>query len=526
MAKPQTSTRVDEHDGLRRYDVETPTDLVAMLNRTVADCSSQTAFIDSERSVNWSEFAAIVSATARGLAASGVSNGDRVALLAGNGIPLSAAYWAVWQLGAIAVPLNHRLTAADLAAQLDDSQSRMVLIGRGKEDLGARAAEIAAIVTIFQNESAHFFAGLPGSQFVAPALNESSPAAILYTSGTTGRPKGVVISHGNALQNSITCTEVAGRQPGDVELVMVPQFNVTGLCSQTVPVVHLGMTAVLLDGFEANRVVEAVLEHGVTSTVGAPTMWWRILEALGTRELPSLRLALYGGAPMPVALLGQMRTALPEASFGNGYGMTETCSMITYLGGEDAIDHSESVGLPLPITELRILNPNEDEEVEPGQVGEVAVRGPQLGLGYWTSGGIQPLTDSDGWLRTGDVARLVDGFVVLADRLKDVIKRGGESIFSIEVEEVLYQHPKILEAAVIGTPDDVYGERVLAVVVPKPGSSVTADEIRNHCRRSLAAFKVPTYVVLRDELPRNPGGKVLKAALKNEFRRPAEVLLG
>lgn len=518
-----TTVRVDERDGLRRYDVETPTDLVDMLARTVADRATQTAFIDSERSVNWSEFAAIVTATARGLAANGVSSGDRVALLAGNGIPLSAAYWAIWQLGAIAVPLNHRLTAADLADQLDDSRSRMVLVGRGKEELGASAAEIAAVVITYQNESAYFFAGLDGSHFVAPVLDESSPAAILYTSGTTGRPKGVVISHGNALQNSITCTEVAGRQPSDVELVMVPQFNVTGLCSQTVPVVHLGMTAVLLDGFEANRVVEAILGHGVTSTVGAPTMWWRILEALGARALPSLRLALYGGAPMPVALLGQMRGALPAASFGNGYGMTETCSMITYLGGNDAIDHPESVGRPLPVTELRILRPNEKEEVDPGQVGEVAVRGPQLGLGYWTSDGIQPLTDSDGWLRTGDAARLVDGFVVLADRLKDVIKRGGESIFSIEVEEVLYQHPQILEAAVIGTPDDVYGERVLAVVVPKPGSSLTADEIRDHCRRSLAAFKVPTYVVLRDELPRNPGGKVLKAVLKNEFRRPAKV---
>ena len=171
----------------------------------------------------------------------------------------------------------------------------------------------------------------------------------MYTSGTTGRPKGVVISHGNALQNSVTCTAVIGRRPGDVELVMVPQFNITGLASQTVPAMHLGMTAVLLDGFDAERALDAIGRHRATSTVGAPTMWWRLLEvaeSAGRTELDGLRLALFGGAPMPTALIERMRQAMPQATFGNGYGMTETCSMITYVGGAEAVSHAHTVGRP------------------------------------------------------------------------------------------------------------------------------------------------------------------------------------
>jgi len=512
--------RFDSPDGLARYDLEVPTNLVDMLDRTVAGHGSDCAFIDGERSVNWSEFATIVHHTARGLAGQHVVAGDRVAVLAGNGVPLTAAYWSIWRLGAIAVPLNHRLTASDLAAQLQGSGSSLLLIGRGKEDLATAASELSGTPVMFQGEDEYFFSSSEGANFEVPPIDEFTPAAIMYTSGTTGKAKGVVISHGNAVQNSVTCTVVIGRNPDDVELIMVPQFNVTGLCSQTVPVVHLAMTAVLLDGFNADRVAELVQEHSVTSTVGAPTMWWRILESAETEGLPSLRLALYGGAPMPSALLKRMQAALNSASFGNGYGMTETCSMVSYLGGDEALLHPESVGRPLPVTELRILATDSDSEVENGEVGEVTVRGPQVAIGYWVNGAVSAFVSSDGWLRTGDAARLSDGLIVLADRLKDVIKRGGESIFSIEVEEVLYQHPDVLEAAVLGVPDEVFGEKTLAVVVRKPGATISQDDVQRHCKKSLAQFKVPSYVEFVDELPRNAGGKVVKALLKEGFDRP------
>lgn len=514
-------TRADSVDGLRRYDHEVPGNLVEMLDRTVTRNGSAKAFIDDDRTVTWSEFASIVDTTGRGLASYGVAPGDRVAVLAGNGVPLTAAYWAIWRLGAIAVPLNHRLTASDLGAQLEGSGCSILLIGRGKDELGRSASVLSGTPVIFQGDDLYFCSSIAGVSFETPRIDEFTPAAIMYTSGTTGRAKGVVISHGNAVQNSVTCTEVIGRRADDIELIMVPQFNVTGLCSQTIPVVHLGMTAVLLDGFNAERVVDLVREHSVTTTVGAPTMWWRILESAGSEGLPSLRLALYGGAPMPSALLARMQAALRSASFGNGYGMTETCSMVSYLGGDEAILHPESVGRPLPVTELRILETDADREVEVGVVGELTVRGPQVAIGYWVDGGISSLVSSDGWLRTGDAARLVEGFVVLADRLKDVIKRGGESIFSIEVEEVLYQHPEVLEAAVLGVADEVFGEKVLAVVVRKPGSDISEGDVQLHCRASLAIFKIPSFVEFVDELPRNAGGKVVKGLLKQRFDSPS-----
>lgn len=508
----------DPHSGLLRYDVPAPEHLREMLEATVADVPDKLAIITVDDRMTYRELLDEVRGLAGRLAAVGVGAGDRVGLLAGSGIAFTVAAWATWDLGAILVPLNFRLTAADLAAQVEDSAPTVVLVGRTRSELGAALAPLVSVpVRIQGQEDRQFLADVPPVEHPPVPLTAATPAAILYTSGTTGRPKGVVIAHGTAVQNSITCTSVIGRVRDDVELVMAPQFNVTGLCSETVPAIHAGMTMVLLDAFDAAGAVRVIREHGVTSTVGAPTMWWRLLDAAGEEGLPTLRLALYGGAPMPRALQERMREALPGAGFGNGYGMTETTSMVCYLGGQDAIDRPESVGPPLPLTELRIVDPETGADVADGDVGEVVVRGAQVAIGYWTGDGVRPLTDDDGWLRTGDGARLTDGFLVLADRLKDVIKRAGESVFSIEVEEVLYQHPDVMEASVTGVPDPTMGERVLAVVVPKPGRTPDADAIRDHCRASLAGFKVPSFVMFRDELPRNAGGKVVKGVLKEEF---------
>lgn len=515
-------TRTDER-GIRHYDVPLPVDLVDMLRRTVAARGDHPAFVTPTGRATWAEVGGEVDGLARRLRGAGVSEGDRVAVLAGNGLPFTTAVLATWAIGAVAVPLNHRLTPADLSGLLTDSGARLLLVGAGMEDAARAAAagtveRSAGVLDLaVADADGRFLADGAESDLPAATPGADAPAAIMYTSGTTGRPKGVVISHGNALQNAVTCTDVIGRRPEDVELVMVPQFNITGLCSQTVPVVLLGATAYLLDGFEAGRALDAAVEHGCTSTVGAPTMWWRLLEQAAQRDddpLAGFRLSLFGGAPMPTALLQRMREAMPHATLGNGFGMTETCSMITYVGGEDAERMPHSVGRPLPLTQLRLRRPGTDEDAAPGEIGEIVVRGAQVALGYWTAEGIEPLTDPDGWIATGDAAVLEDGFVVLRDRLKDVIKRGGESVFSFEVENVLHQHSGVLEAAVVGTPDEQYGERVVAHVVAKPGQHLTPDEVRAFCRHHLAHFKVPSVVEIREELPRNPGGKVVKSLLR------------
>ncbi|WP_182525239.1 class I adenylate-forming enzyme family protein [Nocardioides dongkuii] len=513
------ATRVDAR-GIPHYDVPLPVDLVDMLRRTVRSRGAHPALITAEERLTWRELGAETESLARRLSGAGVAPGDRVAVLAGNGLPFTTAVFATWAAGAVAVPLNFRLTGTDLAVLLGDSGARILLVGRGMADLAAAAVDTARtrLLVAHVDDGGRFLAGDVEGELPAATPGGEAPAAVMYTSGTTGRPKGVVISHGNALQNAVTCTEVIGREPGDVELVMVPQFNITGLCSQTVPVAMIGATAYLLDGFDAAKALDAIGDHHCTSTVGAPTMWWRLLEQAdvqGRDELGALRLALFGGAPMPTSLLARMQVAMPQATLGNGFGMTETCSMITYVGGDDAVRMPHSVGRPLPLTELRLLRPGTREDAAPGETGEIVVRGGQVALGYWTSEGIVPLTDAEGWVATGDAAVLEDGFVVLRDRLKDVIKRGGESVFSFEVENVLYQHPGVLDAAVVGAPDEQYGERVVAHVVAKPGHDLAPEEVRDFCRERLARFKVPSTVEIRDDLPRNPGGKVVKSLLRS-----------
>lgn len=514
-------TRLDER-GIHYYDVDLPRDLVAMLRQTVAARGSKVAFVAGTQSTSWSNFGAEVEGLAARLVGSGVRPGERIAVLAENGIPFTTGVFAIWTSGAIAVPLNSRLTPDDLCALLKDSGARLLLVSTRMKQMAVEVVRAGAtgVQVEVTDDKGRFLGEVEPSNLPKKTPGTAAPALIMYTSGTTGRPKGVVISHGNALQNSVTCTEVVGRTSDERELVMVPQFNITGLCSQTVPVVHLGATAILLDGFNASSALDAIGAHGVTCTVGAPTMWWRMLEesdAHERTELSKLRLSLFGGAPMPTALLRRMERAMPEASFGNGYGMTETCSMITYVGGKAVLARPDSVGQPLPLTEIRLISPVTGELATPGEIGEIVVRGGQVAENYWTPTGISALTDENGWVATGDAAVLDDGYVVLRDRLKDVIKRGGESIFSFEVEDCLYQHQGILDAAVIGVPDEQYGERVVAYVVAKPAHHLQTDQVRAFCQKSLARFKVPSEIVIGDELPRNPGGKVIKSQLRERF---------
>ena len=515
-----TVETVERADGRRGYAGARHANMTAMLADTARRAGAKTAFVDERGDIAWAAFQAESEALAGRLAARGIGAGDRVALLFGNGIPYTVAVWAVWRLGAIVVPLNGRLLAGEMVPLVRDADAALLLGGDPLADTAAEVAAAAGVPCALADADGALLAGEPSAALPdADAADRETPAAIMYTSGTTGRPKGVVITHGNLIENSRTCIDVIGRREDDVELVCVPQFNITGLGSQTVPVVDAGMTGVLVPRFETPLVLETIARHRATSTVLAPTMWWRLLEdeRFATTDVSSLRLALFGGAPMPTALLQRMRDAFAGATFGNGYGMTETCSMVTYIGGRELLDHLDSVGRPLPITEIRVVDPVTGEDCAEGEPGELWFRGPQVSRGYWRNEeATAALFAEDGWLRTGDAGSLdADGFVTLRDRLKDVIKRAGESIYCFEVENVLHQHPAVLEAAVVGVPDEVYGETVAAVVAFKPGASATADELREFCGRHLARFKVPRRVTIVDALPRNAGGKVLKPQLRD-----------
>lgn len=508
-------------DGSRGYAGVRHRSLAAMLDVTAAERGDKRAFVDERGEIGWAALARAVDACAGRLVASGVAAGDRVALLFPNGIPYVVATWATWRIGAIAVPLNARLQPDEMVPLVRDADASLLLAGASLRDAAAHVAERTGTPVAHEDAAGAHLADVAPAPLPPRPDDPEAIAAIMYTSGTTGRPKGVVVSHRNFLENSRTCIDAIGRRDDDVELICVPQFNVTGLGSQTIPVVDGGMTGVLVSGFDVPRVLAAIERHGATSTVLAPTMWWRLLEheAFATTDVGSFRLALFGGAPMPTALLERMRAALPGATFGNGYGMTETCSMVTYIGGDELLDHVDSVGRPLPVSELRIVDPVSGDDVADGEAGELWFRGPQVARGYWRNEqATAALLADGGWLRSGDVGvRGDDGVVVLRDRMKDVIKRGGESIYSFEVENTLHQHPAVLEAAVVGVPDEVYGEQVGAAVACKPGTDVTPEQIVAFCRERLARFKAPRIVVLVDALPRNAGGKVLKAELRDRL---------
>jgi long-chain acyl-CoA synthetase len=502
-------------DGLREYQRAAPPDLYGLLDSTAAAWPEKTAFICDGETVSFADLRAGVLAQAAALATAGVTPGGRVGILLANSISFVRTVWAIWRLGAVAVPLNHRLHVDELVPMLRHADAKLLVTGGVH---GARGHEIAArvgLVALRPNTE------VSGSLTSRPAtIDTGSPAAILFTSGTSGEARGVVLTHRNAIQSSLTCLEVVGRRHDDVELICVPQFNVTGLVAQTIPAVQAGMTTVLCGAFEPGAVLSAIVDQGVTAMVAAPTMWHRILAHpdLGRSHASSLRLVLTGGAPLPQRLLDRLRCAFPAARIGNGYGMTETCSMVTYIEGNELRRRPDSVGMPLPITDVRVVDPETGSEAPPGAPGELWCRGPQIASGYWRNDEATAKLRSGDWLRTGDIATIEPGgLIVLRDRIKDVIKRGGESVYCVEVEAAIGSHPDVVESAVVGVPDAELGERVGAVVVVAPGSTVTAVGIQESCGRRLGHFKVPAVIEFADALPRNASGKVLKGEIRKRL---------
>jgi acyl-CoA synthetase (AMP-forming)/AMP-acid ligase II len=433
---------------------------------------------------------------AGGLRERGVARGDRVALRLGNGIDWVLAFFGVQMLGGVVVPVNTRFTEDEVAYVVGDSGAKFTF-----ED-GAT---------------------LPGGEAVEPeSLSHDDLAAIFYTSGTTGFPKGAMTSHGNFLTNSenaLRCNPIDRSEGPEIStLVSVPLFHVTGCNSQLIPLLELGGRVEILSGpLDFDGFFEAVGEHGVNQLVSVPAIYHALVNHPRFAELDvsRVRWISYGGAPIAESLVQRIKQAFPNARVGNGFGLTETSSLTSFLPDEEAAEHADSVGFAMPVVDLAI----EDPHPETG-VGELLVRGPNVVQGYWNKPEATTETFVDGWLHTGDLARVdQDGLLYIVDRKKDMINRGGENVYSIEVENALAGAPGVGEAAVIAVPDDMMGEKVGAVIVPTTGTDLDINAVIAHCRDHLADFKVPQYLATRDEpLPRNPGGKLLKKQLRDETR--------
>ena len=484
-------------DGVARYS-DRPAALVEMLRASVERDASARALVEvGGATVTYGELWERAARVAGGLREQHVTRGDRVAIHLPNSIDWVLAFFGVEMLGAVAVPVNTRLAEQEIAYVLEDS--------------GARFA---------------FTAGqpLPDGAAVEPEqLGGEDLAAIFYTSGTTGFPKGAMTSHANFLANSengLRClfndpNADRGEGPSMSTLVSVPLFHVTGCNSQLIPVLELGgRVEILASALDLDGFMTAVGEHGVNQLVSVPAIYHAVLRHPRFRELDisGVRWVSYGGAPIAVSLVRQIMSAFPNARVGNGFGLTESSSLCTFLPHEEAAEHADSVGFAVPVVDLAVDEPDD------AGVGELLVRGPNVVQGYWNKPRETAETFAGGWLHTGDLGRVdEDGLLYVVDRKKDMINRGGENVYSIEVENALAGAPGVGEAAVLPVPDEMMGEKVGAVIVPAAGQQLDVEALLAHVRARLADFKVPQYVAVRESpLPRNPGGKVLKSRLREE----------
>ncbi|MFD0664332.1 class I adenylate-forming enzyme family protein [Thermocatellispora tengchongensis] len=356
---------------------------------------------------------------------------------------------------------------------------------------------------------------------------------MFYTSGTTGRPKGALGTHRNLGQAPMTVAYslmrgamLAGKDPAQasgerrVSLLTVPLFHVTGCFATMITSLFSGATIVLMYKWDPGVALRLIEREKVTGLVGVPTNAWQLLSHpdIGKHDISSLGSLGYGGAPAPPKLLERITSELPGRAPSNGYGMTETTALIINNTGRSYLDKPDSIGHPVAVIDVRISDPL-GNEVPVGEVGELCVRGSAVIAGYWNRPDATAETFVDGWLHTGDLARVdEEGFVYIVDRAKDMVIRGGENVYCAEVEAALFEHPAVDDAAVIGIPHDELGEEVGAVIRLKPGARVTEADLTGFLKERIATFKIPTHVWFRDaDLPRNPGGKILKTHLRREI---------
>ena len=475
--------------GIAHYD-RRPASLVEMLRATVEKTPQAEAIVEvGGQRVTYRQLWDRAARVAGGLRRQGLRSGDRAAIRLPNGLDWCLAFFGAQMAGAVVVPVNTRFSAQEVAYVLSDSGAAFTFLpGQALPD---------------------------GPPFVTTHWTPRDVAAIFYTSGTTGFPKGAMTTHAGFLANTETCRRIMPLPTdGSVRnLVSVPLFHVTGCNSQLLPTCESGGATVIMPAFDVQAFLAAIGAERINLLVSVPAIYWLALNQpnFGGIDVRAIRWVMYGGAPIAPALVGRLLEAFPEARLGNGFGLTETTSVATFLPHEYARTRPDSVGFAAPVVDLDLY----EVDAHSG-VGELLVRGPNVVKGYWNKPEANAETFVDGWLHTGDLARIdADGFVEIVDRKKDMINRGGENVYCVEVESALAAHPAVLEVAVVGVPDEMMGEKVGAVIVVRPGPAPDANDILEFARTRLADFKVPQYLVMRQEpLARNPGGKVLKALLR------------
>ncbi|MBR7619501.1 acyl--CoA ligase [Phenylobacterium sp. 20VBR1] len=510
--------------------------------------------------VTYEAFYRAVARFALELQAQGLKKGDRVAIIMRNLPEWPVAFYAAASMGAIVTPLNAWWTGPELEYGLTDSGSRFAILDTGSygrlvehlpncPDLQriyvSREIDEIAHPQVTKLETvigaANDWIKLPNQPIPPAEIDTDDDATIFYTSGTTGKPKGALATH-RAVNSNIMAGAASGARaflrrgetapapdpsaPQRSSLISVPFFHATGCFAVLNPSLIGGAKLVMMHKWDVIRAFELIEREKIQSAGGVPTIAWQLIEhpLREKYDLSSLESVAYGGAPSAPELVRKIKETFPKSAAGNGWGMTETCATVTTHGAEDYANRPDSCGPAVPVSELQIRDPADGVTVlTPNVVGELWANGPQIVKGYWNKPEATAQTFVDGWVRTGDLARVdEEGFCFIIDRAKDMLIRGGENIYCIEVENVLYDHPAVMDAAVVGIVHRTLGEEPGAVVTLKPGATATEAELRAHVAEHLAAFKVPVKVKFWHEtLPRNANGKILKNELKKLFEEDA-----
>jgi long-chain acyl-CoA synthetase len=509
-----------------------------VLQRAVRYFPNHTATIFNGQRQTYSQLGHRVHLLAYALNELGIKPGDRVAIYQLNCSQFLETVYACFRLGAVIVPLNTRLAADELVFIINDAECKAFITDDQLQPLAAsfksRLIGIEHFVAVGGGEGFSDY-----EMLLAAHVNAASPlppesdasdeklAGLFYTSGTTGLPKGVMLSHRNLWMNALHTLAVRAPESNLNFLHAAPMFHLATFPA-VINVTVNGGTHTILQKFDLKAMMELIESAKVTSTVLVPTMVNFLIHHpdFNKHDLSSLRRITYGAAPMPVELLKRAMNLLPNVEFSQGYGQTESSPLLTSLQHEDHITEGEerltrrlaSCGRPVAGVEVEIQK-DDGMFAQPGEVGEVIARGPNVMMGYWKRPEETAATLRDGWLHTGDMAVMdEDGYIYLVDRKKDMIISGGENVYSSEVENVVYQHPSVREAAVIGVPDDKWGEAVTAIIAIKPGALLTENELIEFCAARLADYKVPKRVEFREgELPKSGTGKILKKELREPY---------
>jgi len=509
------------------------------LNIATAICPDKEAIIFEGRRYTFSQLNERVNRLANGLAELGVKQGDRVALVQVNCNQCVETYFAVAKLGAIYVPLNFRARGEELAYMINTADVHTVFAGD-------RYTDLANSIRPKLNTVQHYIA-IDGKQDgmlyyediissssadeVIAEIEDDDTTILMYTAGTTGFPKGVMLSHNSFSLYVLENVTPADPSVDEKNILTVPLYHVAGIQAM-MAAIYGGRTLVMERQFEPGEWMELVEKEKANRAMMVPTMLKQLLDHpdFSKHDLSSLRVITYGAAPMPLPVIKKALEVFPGVSFINAFGQTETASTITSLGPEDhnitgtkeekekKLRRLTSIGKPMSDVEMKVID-EDGRTLSTGEVGEIVARGPRVMSGYWKDEEKTSKTiDKEGWVHTGDIGYMdEDGYFFLAGRSTDMIIRAGENISPEEVEGVIHSHPKVSECAVIGIPDEMWGEEPMAIVVLKEGQEATPEELMEHCRANLASYKRPRSVVFVDSLPRNPLGKVLKRELRSQY---------